>query len=82
MRKGNMLQANKLGPPDSTGTSWPITAEHRVMRGFSLSQGKLLSRVGNAEKGNKWWAWKDSNLRPADYEARLASLELHVNCAV
>ena len=19
--------------------------------------------------GNKWWAWKDSNLRPADYES-------------
>ena len=19
--------------------------------------------------GNKWWAWKDSNLRPADYVA-------------
>ena len=27
-------------------------------------------------------AWKDSNLRPADYEARLASLETRVNCAV
>jgi len=19
-------------------------------------------------KGKKWWAWKDSNLRPADYD--------------
>jgi hypothetical protein len=25
----------------------------------------------------RWWAWKDSNLRPMDYETRLASLVLH-----
>ena len=27
--------------------------------------------------GKRWWAWKDSNLRPMDYETRLASLDLH-----
>ena len=63
-----MAQAIKLGPPESTGTSNPGMAEARMIRGFSSSQGKLLSRIGNAEKGRKWWAWKDSNLRPADYE--------------
>ena len=77
MRNGNIVQANKLGPPNSSGTYLMNNAETLNIRGFSLSQGKLLSRIGNAEKGNKWWAWKDSNLRPADYEARQLSLETH-----
>ena len=77
-----MVQASKLGPADSTGTYLINNAEHHVLRGLSLSLGKYCSGVGNAEKGYKWWAWKDSNLRPADYEARLASLESRVNCDV
>ena len=64
-----MVQAIKLGPAYSSSTYLMNIAESRVIRSFSLSQGKLLSGIGNAEKGNKWWAWKDSNLRPADYES-------------
>jgi len=33
-------------------------------------------------KGKKWWAWKDSNLRPADYEDWLASFGTRINRSV
>jgi hypothetical protein len=64
-----MAQANKLGPADSIGTGWAISAETRMIRGVRQLMMNYQSEIGNAEKGNKWWAWKDSNLRPADYES-------------
>ena len=64
-----MVQAIKLGPANSICTYLMNNAETRMIRGFSLSRGKYNSGIGNAEKGRKWWAWKDSNLRPADYES-------------
>jgi hypothetical protein len=64
-----MAQANKLGPADSIGTGWAISAETRMIRGVRQLMMNYQSGIGSAEKGNKWWAWKDSNLRPADYES-------------
>ncbi len=64
-----MIRVIKLGLANQIGTSNQTAAEARVMRGVQPLRSMLLSRIGNAEKGNKWWAWKDSNLRPADYES-------------
>ncbi len=64
-----MIQAIKLGPANQIGKSKQTTAEKRVIRGVQPLRSMSLSGIGNAEKGNKWWAWKDSNLRPVDYES-------------
>ena len=72
-----MVQAINLGPPDSSGTDYLTSAETCVIRDVQQLLRNYQSGIGSAEKGNKWWAWKDSNLRPADYETRLASLETH-----
>jgi hypothetical protein len=64
-----MAQAIKLGLGSSSGTYMMNNAEHRVIRGVRQLMWSYQSGIGSAEKGNKWWAWKDSNLRPADYES-------------
>ena len=68
-----MAQVIKLEPGYLSGTYLMNSAEAHVIRGFSQSQGRLLSRIGNAEKGRKWWALKDYSLLPC-WLPRLASL--------
>ncbi len=64
-----MIRVIKLGPANQIGTSEQTTAETRVKRGVQPLRSMSLSGIGNAEKMEKWWAWKDSNLRPVDYES-------------
>ncbi len=64
-----MIRVIKLGLANQIGTSKQTTAETRVMRGVQPLQSMSLSGIGNAETRGKWWAWKDLNLRPADYES-------------
>jgi len=51
------------------------------LRSLQPLQRVSLSRIGSAEKMEKWWAWKDSNLRPADYESLtpMHHTQIHTN---
>ena len=72
-----MIRVIKLGLANQIGTSKQTTDETRVTRDVQPLQSMLLSGIGYAEKGNKWWAWKDLNLRPADYETRRPCRQPH-----
>jgi hypothetical protein len=69
MRNGNMAQAIKPGPSYPTGTYLMNRSETGMIPGFWQSQGNCYSGIGIAEICEKWWAQKDLNLRPADYES-------------
>ena len=56
MRKGNTVPPIKPGLFNSTGTDQPSMDETRVIRVLPASQGNNYSGIGNAGKGNKWWA--------------------------